>query len=382
MIDIARYHRLKFGENPDVVVRAPGRVNIIGDHTDYNDGFVLPMAIDRYVWIAVSRRKDQYLHMYSIDRDDLKHVNIQNIRFKKEDRWANYIKGVVQIFAKRRHRLTGMNLSITGNIPEGAGLSSSAALESGVAFAINTLFQLNIEREQLALIAMEAENNFVGVQCGIMDQFISLLGKEGHVMFLDTRSLDYEMIPLELNGAELVITNSNVPRGLVDSEYNERRKACEQCVEILKTKRKGIKLRDYSPSDLQEIMGMIPESVRKKGLHVVEENQRVIEAKTAILKGDMALLGRLMNRSHESLRDLFEVSCPELDWLVKRAWETDGVYGSRMTGAGFGGCTVTLIDSKKYQNYEEAIQPYERIFGFHPDIFTTIPVNGAEVVES
>ncbi len=379
MSAVSNFHLEEFNEKPEIVVKAPGRVNLIGDHTDYNEGFVLPMAIDRYIWIALSRRKDSHIVAYSVDHNDVKKFGLQNLRYRKEDKWANYIKGIVSVLEKKGYTIGGANLTVTGNVPEGAGLSSSAALEVGVAYAFDGLFELGIDKIEIAKISQEAENDFVGVKCGIMDQLISVLGKSDHAVFIDTRTLDFEYIPLNLKSERIVITNSNVPRGLVDSEYNKRRSECGRCVEVLKERKNGSALRDYSFEDLREIMGLLPESVRKRCMHVVDENRRVIDAKEALKKGDFVTFGRLMNRSHESLRDLYEVSCPELDWLVKRAWETEGVYGSRMTGGGFGGCTVTLLRDDAIDSYKQAIGQYEKIFGFRPDIYIATPSQGVEV---
>jgi galactokinase len=220
------------------------------------------------------------------------------------------------------------------------------------------------------------------VKCGIMDQFISRMAKEGHAMLLDARWLTYRFVPLALQTARICITNSRVPHGLVDSEYNRRREECRRCVDLLSPRKPGTALRDYSPDDLRDSMGEIPETTRKRCLHVVEENQRVLEAEEALRRHDLVAFGKLMNRSHESLRDLYEVSCPELDWLVKRAQETEGVYGSRLTGAGFGGCTVTLIEEEAIPRYREHIMPYERIFGFRPEVYLCRPCGGARVLES
>ncbi len=378
---IVQAHKKEYGEEPLLIVRAPGRVNLIGDHTDYNDGYVFPMAIEKYIWVAVSKRKDSYVRFYSIDHEDRKRINLQNLRYKKEDRWANYCKGVLNVFNNRGYEIGGINTTITGNIPEGAGLSSSAALEVATAFALKNVFNLEMSKIEMANYAQEAENKFVGVHCGIMDQFISILGKKGNAMFLDTRTLKYRYVPFNFKHVKVLITNSNVPRGLVESEYNDRKKDCERCLEVLKERKRGSALRDYNLSDLGDIMGMLPEVTRKKCIHVVEENQRVLKSEEAVKRGDLVMFGKLMNRSHESLRDLYEVSCPELDWLVKRAWETEGVYGSRMTGAGFGGCTVTLIEEKSIPVYEKRIQQYERIFGFTPEIYISEPTDGAEVVK-
>jgi len=380
MDELLRCHRKEYGEKPEIICAAPGRVNLIGEHTDYNEGFVFPMAIDFYIYAAVSRRKDQHLKFYSMDYQDHKRANLSNLRFKKEDRWANYPKGVVCVFLAHGFPLSGMNFTFRGNIPQAVGLSSSAAIEVVTAFSLQRLFHLSIPAPHLAQLAQEAENSFVGVQCGIMDQFVSCLAREGHGLLLDTRSLEHRQVPLRLGNIKILITNSNVPRGLVDSEYNQRRAECEKCVDILSTKKPGTALRDFTPADLRDSMGLIPESTRKKCLHVVEENQRVRDAELALQKNDFVAFGKLMNRSHESLRDLYEVSCPELDWLVKRAWETEGVYGSRMTGAGFGGCTVTLIEKEAIPVYTARIEPYERIFSFKPESFLCEPASGVRVV--
>jgi galactokinase len=380
MNELIRIHGEEYGEPPQIVVRAPGRVNLIGEHTDYNEGFVLPMAIDYFVQVAVSRRKDQHLRFYSADFRDRKRTSISNLRYKKEDRWANYPKGVVSVLLARGYTLGGINFTVQGNIPQGAGLSSSAALEVAAGFAVQKLFGLKISGPDLAQLAQEAENNFVGVRCGIMDQFVSRMARAGHATLIDTRDMNYRYIPLNFKSIKILITNSNVPRNLLDSEYNQRREECERCVDILSAKKPGRALRDYTPADLRDSMGLIPETTRKKCLHVVEENQRVLEAETALKKSDIVYFGKLMNRSHESLRDQYEVSCPELDWLVKRAWETDGVYGSRMTGAGFGGCTVTLIEEEVIPVYISRLEAYERIFSFKPETFVSEPAAGARVL--
>jgi galactokinase len=380
MDELIHLHSEEYGEPPQIIAQAPGRVNLIGEHTDYNEGFVFPMAIDYFIQVAVSRRKDQHLRFLSADFRDRKRTSISNLRYKKEDRWANYPKGVVSVLLGRGYSLGGINFTVHGTIPQGAGLSSSAALEIAAGYAIQKLFGLTISGPDLARLAQEAENNFVGVRCGIMDQFVSRMAKAGNALLIDTRSMDSRHIPLNLKSVKILITNSNVPRSLVESEYNQRREECERCVSILAAKKSGRALRDYTPADLRDSMGLIPEATRKKCLHVVEENQRVLEAEAALKKNDIVSFGKLMNRSHESLRDQYEVSCPELDWLVKRAWETDGVYGSRMTGAGFGGCTVTLIEEKAIPVYVARLEAYERIFSFKPETFVTEPAAGARVI--
>jgi galactokinase len=380
MDDLIRSHQEEYGQSPDIIAQAPGRVNLIGEHTDYNEGFVLPMAIDYYIRVAVSRRKDQHLRFYSATFKDRKRTSLSNLRFKKEDRWANYLKGVISVLHTRGYSTGGLSFSVAGNIPLGVGLSSSAALEIATARAVQRLLGVEISGPELARLAQEAENSFVGVQCGIMDQFVSRMARSGSAMFIDTRSMEFRHIPLSLDGVKILVTNSNVPRSLVDSEYNQRRGECEKCVSLLATRKPGRSLRDYTAEDLRESLGLIPETTRKRCMHVVEENERVRDAEASLARNDIAGFGKLMNRSHESLRDQYEVSCPELDWLVKRAWETDGVYGSRMTGAGFGGCTVTLIEEAAIAKYEARLEAYERIFSFKPGLFLVRPAEGAHIV--
>ncbi|OHD73397.1 MAG: galactokinase [Spirochaetes bacterium RBG_13_68_11] len=379
---VKQSHAEEYGRQPEVIASAPGRVNLIGEHTDYNEGYVFPMAIDFSIRVALSRRADGQLHFFSVDYKDRKRAALPILKYRKEDRWANYPKGIINELVERGHELGGMDLTIHGDVPQGAGLSSSAALEVATALAVQTAFGIEMGREELARLAQHAENEFVGVKCGIMDQFISRMAKEGHAMLLDARWLTYHFVPLSLKTARFVITNSRVPHGLVDSEYNRRREECRRCVDLLSLRKPGTALRDYTPDDLRDSMGEIPEATRKRCLHVVEENQRVLEAEEALRHHDLAAFGKLMNRSHESLRDLYEVSCPELDWLVKRAQETEGVYGSRLTGAGFGGCTVTLIEEEAIPRYREHITAYERIFGFRPEIYLCRPCGGARVLES
>jgi galactokinase len=379
---VKQSHAEEYGRQPEVVAMAPGRVNLIGEHTDYNEGFVFPMAIDFAVRVALSRRADGQLHFYSVDYKDRKRAALPVLKFRKEDRWANYPKGIINELVERGHPLGGMDITIHGDVPQGAGLSSSAALEVATAIAVQAAFGIEMGREETARLAQHAENEFVGVKCGIMDQFISRMAKEGHAMLLDARWLTYHFVPLALRGARFVVTNSKVPHGLVDSEYNRRREECRRCVDLLAPRKPGTALRDYTPDDLRDSMGEIPETTRKRCLHVVEENQRVVEAEEALRHHDLAAFGKLMNRSHESLRDLYEVSCPELDWLVKRAQETEGVYGSRLTGAGFGGCTVTLVEEEAIPRYREHITAYERIFGFRPEVYVCRPCGGARLLES
>jgi galactokinase len=379
---ILQRHEEKFGRKPKVIATAPGRVNLIGEHTDYNDGYVFPMAIDRVVKVAVSRRNDRHLRFFSLDFDEEKQSDLDRLAFIKADGWANYLKGVISVLLSEGHPLCGLDMTVVGNVQIGSGLSSSAAVEVACGLSLQTLQDLKIEGEQLARLAQRAENEFVGVKCGIMDQFISRLGREGHAMLLDCRSLRYRQVPIEIKEACFLITNSNVPRGLLNSEYNLRRLACQNGLTTLKKSKPGNALRDFTPDDVRHNTELT-ESTKKKCLHVVEENQRVLDAESALLHKDYTAFGQRMNRSHESLRDLFQVSCPQLDFLVARACETPGVYGSRMTGAGFGGCTITLIKESAVASYQKNIEPYLKQFGIHAEVYKCLPSAGAmaEVID-
>lgn len=379
MDDLVRSHKEEYGEPPQLISTAPGRVNVIGEHTDYNEGYVLPIAVDYCVNVAFSRRKDQHLKFFSADFRDRKRTSISNLRFKKEDRWANYPKGVISLFLEKGHPLGGLNLTIQGNVPQGVGLASSAALLVATGLGLQRLLGLPLGALELVRLTQEAEREFVGAPAILADHLTCRLARAGTAMLLDTRSLEVRYVPLPLKGVKFLITNSNVPHAVADAEASQRRAECEKCVSLLSARRPGRALRDYSPQDLRDCLGLIPETMRKKCLHVVEESQRVLESEAALKKGDLVAFGKLMNRSHESLRDQYEVSCPELDWLVKRAWEIEGVFGSRMAGAGFGGCTVTLIDEAVIPSYVARLEAYERIFSFKPETFVCEPAAGARI---
>ena len=312
------------------------------------------MAIDFTVKVAISRRKDAHLRFYSVDLKDRKRAALPGLRYRKEDRWANYPKGVIAALSARGCALGGMDITIRGDIPQGAGLSSSAALEIATALAIQELFRLDIGREELATLAREAESDFVGARAGFMDQLVSRLAREGHAMLIDTRLLTYHFVPLQLKGATFLVTNSRVPHVFADAEYNRRREECRGCVDVLSLKKPGTALRDYTPRTSATAWDPSPSPRGRSACTSWRRTRASWRPRMPCAKKDLVGFGKLMNRSHESLRDLYEVSCPELDWLVKRAWETEGVYGSRLTGAGFGGCTITLIDEKAVPRYREA----------------------------
>ena len=355
----------RFGGEPDCIVRAPGRVNLIGEHTDYNDGFVFPIAIDRDIRIAARRRPDGEVHLHSVNFQADTVFSVDALNKDPRHPWADYPKGVMDELAKAGYMLCGWDGVIYGDVPLGAGLSSSAAFEVAAAYTLSLLNEIPFDPVQMALLCQRAENRFVGVQCGIMDQFISALGEEDHALWIDCRDLSYRHVPLDSERASVVVCNSGVQRGLVDSEYNTRRRQCEEGVQRLSQVLPGIKaLRDVSVDAFEAHQELLPEVVRKRCRHVVAENQRVLSAVHALENGDLEEFGHLMDASHTSLKDDYEVSRYELDLLVDIAQVTEGVLGARLTGAGFGGCTVNLVQRDAVEAFvSEATEAYQKETG-------------------
>ena len=367
------------GGEPELIVRAPGRVNLIGEHTDYNDGFVLPVAIDRDIMVASRPRDDGLVRIYSLDFGGMVEFPIDDIQYDSENTWSNYPRGVASVLKEEGYSLSGLDAAITGNIPLGAGLSSSAAIEVAMAMTFERLSSLEIDPAQMALLCQKAENQFVGVNCGIMDQFISRMGKKNHALLLDCRELAYELVPLEFEGVKILVCNTGVERGLVDSEYNERRRECELGVKILSGLMPGITaLRDVEISDFYKYKNRLSELTERRCGYVLEEIARVLQSVQDLDDGDLMGFGILMNESHVGLRDEYEVSCPELDFMVTLAWRTEGVIGSRMTGAGFGGCTVTLILEDAVDELVAMInKEYPERTGLQPEIYICTAEEGA-----
>jgi galactokinase len=332
----------KFGGHPSLY-RSPGRVNIIGEHTDYNEGFVLPAAIDKGIYVAISERHDNKIHLYSHEFNEMYEGSIEGLS-KSSQQWANYILGVVAQMVKNGYQPRGFNLAIDGNIPIGAGLSSSAAVECATAYALNDLFQLGITKMDLVKMAQKAEHEYAGVMCGIMDQFASMHGKKDHVIRLDCRSLDYEYVPLQLQGYKIVLLNTNVKHSLADSEYNVRRSQCEQGVALVKAKYPQVNsLRDVTLKMLEELVKEEDRLIYNRCKYVVEENQRLLQGCESLIQGNLEALGKQMFASHDGLSKEYEVSCKELDFLVDYARREKEIIGARMMGGGFGGCTINLI---------------------------------------
>lgn len=369
-----------FHEKPRFCVTAPGRVNLIGEHTDYNDGFVLPAAIDKFIIIAASLRNDRKLAVYSDHYFMLAEFSLDYLAPSKEVFWANYIIGVASFLQRTGHTLRGANLFVAGDIPQKAGLSSSAALEMAAAYTFLSLNDLEHPELDVIKLCQQVENEFVGVQCGIMDQFISCLGKQNHALLLDCRTLEYEHVPIS-GDTKLLVCNTNVLRELAASEYNRRREECELGVQQLSAALKGIQaLRDVSLEQLSQHQHLLSPSIQKRCHHVISENERVVQAVQALKQGDLAALGSLMYQSHFSLKNYYEVSCDELDTVVDICAECEGVYGARMTGAGFGGSAICLVHNKFVNEVVERLtREYPEKVGQEPEIYTCHIVNGVSV---
>jgi galactokinase len=365
-----------YGHRPRVF-RAPGRVNLIGEHTDYNDGFVLPAAIDFYTWVALSSRSDRKLVLSSENFPGIAEYELDSPNHHRRHEWSDYVYGVVLVLERAGKRLRGADVLVAGEIPIGAGLSSSAAIEVATGYALLENSGHPVERVELAKLCQRAENEFVGVRSGIMDQFISCFGRTGQALLLDCRSLEYSLVALP-GGISLVICNTMVKHELAGGEYNQRRSECEAGVRLLAEHMPEVRaLRDVTLADLEKYGSALPPVVYRRCRHVVSENGRVLEAVRALGAGDLATVGALMAESHRSLRDDYEVSCAELDLLVDLAAQTEGVYGARMTGGGFGGCTINLVRSESVDAFRQTVaRGYQERTGGAPEIYVTGAAEG------
>jgi galactokinase len=364
-----------FGDTEGVkVFFAPGRVNLIGEHTDYNGGHVFPCALTIGTYGAARVRKDRKLRFYSMNFEKLGIVesSLEDLKPAKEAEWTNYPKGVMWAFEERGFHLPqGLDILLNGNIPNGSGLSSSASVEVLTGAILREFFGFAVSNQDLALIGQYSENNFNGVNCGIMDQFAIAMGKEGHAIFLDTADLSYTYVPVKLEGAKIVIACSNKKRGLGDSKYNERRSECETALAELQKVVDIKSLGELTEAQFEEYKGAIKDETRvRRAKHAVYENQRTLKAVAALSANDIALFGQLMNASHVSLRDDYEVTGIELDTLVEEAWKAEGVIGSRMTGAGFGGCSVSIVRDEAIEAFKKQVgEAYQAKIGYGADFY-------------
>ncbi len=381
MMDIEKLERqfsAYFNAKSEIIVRAPGRVNLIGEHTDYNDGFVLPMAIDRAIWIALRPRSDDKIRLFSLDLKAAAAFQLNSL--VRESGWIEYPKGVANELMKAGYRLRGFDGVMTGNIPRGAGLSSSAAVELAIARAFAAVSGFEWDAQKMARIAQKAENEWVGVHCGIMDQLASAACKEGHALFLDCRSLEFQHVPLPDN-VSVVVLDTSTRRGLRESAYNTRRNQCEEAAQWFGAKT----LRDVSVEMLEMKTGkeIGLSKVFNRAWHVVTENARVVESVEAIRNKNPEHLGGLFNASHKSLRDDFEVTNEALDLMVECAQEQEGCYGARMTGAGFGGCAVALVRRENTREFEKAIaRAYRQKSGMEAGVYICKASQGASIVQN
>ena len=378
---VAREFRQRHGELSGIF-RAPGRVNLIGEHTDYNDGFVMPAALGFYTYVAVGPRDDGKLILHSLDFNETVEFFLADIKPGPTGHWSDYSRGVAGVLGARGVQITGANLVIKGDVPIGAGLSSSAAIEVATAFALLSLAHTTLDRRDIAAICQQAEHQYAGTKCGIMDQFISCFGQAGHALLLDCRSLDYELLPIP-SSAQIVICNTMVRHELAGGEYNLRRADCEAGVQILQRQYPAIRaLRDATLAQLDEVAAEMPERVFRRCRHVISEDERTLDAANALRSGDLARFGHRMYESHASLRDDYEVSCRELDLMVEAARACRGVFGARMTGGGFGGCTVNLVEASAVNGFQnEVARPYESASGIKPVIYVCAASDGAGRIE-
>ena len=374
--------RERYGTEPRLF-RAPGRVNLIGEHTDYNDGFVLPMAIDRETVVAARARPDRLVRLFSLNVDESFEFDLDNPGKPRRGLWLDYVEGVARALEARGVRLRGADLAVSSDVPVGSGLSSSAALEVSVGLALASVSESEVDRVTLALAGQAAEHEYVGIKSGIMDQFIAALGRAGHALLIDCRSLEAEFIPFDTSQVTVVICDTRVKHELASSEYNTRRAECERGVEILRESLPGIRaLRDVSVAEFEQYEGRLPEVVKRRCRHVVTENERTLAAAAALSRGDMPEMGRLMDRSHRSLRDDYQVSGRELDLLVDIAGNVGGVVGARMTGGGFGGCTVNLVRRDALEEFRQFVSDeYIRATNIEAGIYISEAGDGAREID-
>jgi galactokinase len=361
------------------VAEAPGRIHYLGEHGQPKAGLFLSSAIDRYIRVAVSMRKDNSLRFYAADLGERKRTTLVNLRYKREDRWANYIKVAIYIFANMGYPAKGLNFTISGNIPQHIGLASSSAIEAAATMALKGFFQANIGDRELLRRLAAAKVLFFDKEVSPIDYHIMFAAKKDQFLVVDEATLEVKRIKSPLTKYRLLLMDSRVPRLGVDDELRQRQKDIKKGLDLLSNKKQGAVFRDFAAMDLVELMGNLPEEIRRRSLHVVQEIRRVNDAQEALKRADLSVFSKIINYSHESLRDLYEVSCPEVDWLVKRALELDGTLTARMTGQGFGGCTYTFIREDVVDEYKKRMEDYERIFGFRPIIYEMKLASGCKL---
>ena len=381
-----KFNQVFAADHTPRIFAAPGRVNLIGEHTDYNGGHVFPCALSFNTYALTAKRNDGKIRLFSADFEHkgIMEADLSRIAYDKAQDWANYPLGVLWVLLKREYPITnGFDILFCGDVPRGAGLSSSASIELATAVALNALFDLRIPNFELSKIGQEAENKFVGMNCGIMDQFASAMGKENHAILLDCNTLNYRYAPLDLDGVYILLCNTNKPHNLIESKYNERRSQCEHALSQLQEQLPIKALGELSEETFEKYKNFITDPVeRKRAKHAVYENQRALLAVQKLQEGNLASFGKLMNASHISLRDDYEVTGPELDAMAAAAWEQPGVLGARMTGGGFGGCVVALVQKENVETFKNNVaRIYQAKTGYKPDFYIASAGAGAREIK-
>jgi galactokinase len=365
-------------QSEPVIIFSPGRINLIGEHTDYNDGFVFPAAIDKGIIAAIGVSQENISRVYAADFDQMLEIKLDNIKPAEHGSWQNYILGVVAEILNTKRKIGNFNIVFGGNIPSGAGMSSSAALENSVVFGLNKIFNLGLSKNEMILISQMAEHHYVGVKCGIMDQYASMFGIENHALLLDCRTVTSTPFEIDFKDYELILINTNVKHSLSDSAYNERRSVCESIAEMLKVKA----LRDATTYDLESLKDKVTPENYQKALFVIQENNRVINASKAIQDGDLITLGKLIFASHDGLQHQYKVSCEELDFLVDQAKLNPNILGARMMGGGFGGCTINLIVSEAVPEFIAQVSEANRKqFNKDCSVYSVALSNGTRLID-
>jgi galactokinase len=385
MLDIGPIHRTEYEldedrSEPVVIAEAPGRIHYLGEHGEPKAGLFLSSAVDRYIRVAVSVRKDNSLRFFAADLGERKRTTLVNLKYKREDRWANYIKVAIHLFAELGYPVKGLNFTLAGNIPQQVGLASSSAIEVATAVALRGFLKANISDKELLTRLIASQMVFFGKNMSPVDYLVAFSARKDNFLVVDEASMEVKKIKSPLARYKFLVMDSRVPKMGVDEELEQRQQDIKKGLELLTPRKQGVNFRSFAAADLVESMGDLPEEIRRRCMHIVQELRRVADAEGALKKSDFPSLSKIFFHSHESLRDLYEVSCPEIDWLVKRAQEIEGVLGSRMTGQGFGGCTYTILNDAAIAEYRRRLDDYERIFGFHPLTYEMRPAGGARIV--
>jgi len=386
MLDIGQLHRIEYELTEDrstnetprgsisvAIAEAPGRIHFMGEPTpgqnEEESGIFLSAAIDRYINVAVSQRKDNSFRFFAADLKERKRSTLANLKFRREDRWANYLKPAIFLFTELGHPMKGLNFSFCGDIPQHIGLASSVAIETAAATALKSLFHIQIDDFEFAVKIKNAHFSIFGTHAPLEDYLVCVMARKDHFLKIDSTENDVKLIKSPFSGFRFLLIDSRVPRMGTESEITSRRNDISKGLKLLSKKKEGASFRDFASSDLLEVLGDFPEQIRRRSMHIVEEIRRLDDIEDALERSDLASFAKIIYHSHESLRDLYEISCPEVDWLVKRAQEIEGAAGSRMTGMGFGGCTYTIIRKELVEEYKRRLEDYERIFGFRPVIY-------------